>query len=246
MKNIAPTSPNGRLIEISDLVKVYQTAAGDFEALRGIQLQIGVGDFVALYGKSGAGKSTLINMITGIDTPTIGEVVVDGLPLGTMDADELSRWRGNNMGIVFQFFQLIPSLTLLQNITLPMDFCNTYPIGEREPRALQLLDSVGIAEHAHKQPAKISGGQQQRVAIARALANNPNVLVADEPTGNLDSGTASGVLDIFSELVKDGKTIIVATHDEEIAHRATKIVEISDGCIISVRKNGSGLNGEGE
>ena len=245
MKGITATSSNGNLIEVRDLVKVYHTAAGDFEALRGIHLGIEKGDFVALYGKSGAGKSTFINMITGIDEPTSGEVMVSGAPLHAMQADELSRWRGENMGIVFQFFQLIPSLTLIENITLPMDFCSTFPIGEQASRAVELLDAVDIAEHAHKTPSKISGGQQQRVAIARAMANDPEVIVADEPTGNLDSRTATGVLDIFSNLVEDGKTVIVATHDDEVARRATKIVEISDGCVVSVRTNGAVQKGEG-
>jgi putative ABC transport system ATP-binding protein len=161
-----------------------------------------------------------------------------------LQADELSRWRGENMGIIFQFFQLIPSLTLIENITLPMDFCSTVPSGEQASRAVELLDAVDIAEHAHKTPSKISGGQQQRVAIARAMANDPGVIVADEPTGNLDSRTATGVLDIFSKLVEDGKTVIVATHDEEVARRATKIVEISDGCVVSIRTNGAVQKGE--
>jgi putative ABC transport system ATP-binding protein len=239
MKSIEPTFPNGNLIKVRDLVKVYHTAAGDFEALRDIQLDIGKGEFVALFGKSGAGKSTLINMISGIDVPTSGEVIVNGVALHSMDGDELSKWRGKNMGVVFQFFQLIPSLTLVENITLPMDFCKTYAGAKQVPRALELLEAVGIVEHARKVPAKISGGQQQRVAIARALANDPDVIVADEPTGNLDSATAAGILDVFSKLIGEGKTIIVATHDEEIARYATTIVEISDGSIVSVRSNGT-------
>jgi putative ABC transport system ATP-binding protein len=237
MKIIEPNISNETLIVINDLVKVYHTAAGDFKALHDIHLDIGRGELVALYGKSGAGKSTLINMITGIDEPTAGEVTVNGVPLQALNADELSHWRGKHMGIVFQFFQLIPSLTLVENITLPMDFCNTYSGAKQVHRALELLEAVGIVEHAQKVPAKISGGQQQRVAIARALANDPEVIVADEPTGNLDSVTARGILEVFSRLVDEGKTIIVATHDEEIAHYASKIVEISDGSIVSVRHN---------
>jgi putative ABC transport system ATP-binding protein len=235
MKNIAPNPSNGKLITIRNLVKTYSTAAGDFQALHDIKLDIVRGEFVALYGKSGAGKSTLINMITGIDLPTSGEVIVDGVPLHSMDADELSQWRGAHMGVVFQFFQLIPSLTLIENITLPMDFCNTYRGIKQVERARELLEVVGIAEHAEKIPAKISGGQQQRAAIARALANNPGVIVADEPTGNLDSTTATGILEVFSELVKQGKTILVATHDEEIAQYASKVIEIVDGKIVSIR-----------
>ncbi len=237
MNSIKTQYPTESLITIRDLVKVYSTVAGDFEALHDIQLDIQQGEFVALYGKSGAGKSTLINMITGIDTPTAGEVVVDGVPLHEMNGDELSQWRGANMGIVFQFFQLIPSLTLIENITLPMDFCRTYKGTQQVQRAMHLLELVGISEHAKKIPAKISGGQQQRVAIARALANDPQIIVADEPTGNLDFSTAQGVLEVFSELVAAGKTVIVATHDEEIAQYASSIIEIADGSILSAREN---------
>jgi ABC-type lipoprotein export system ATPase subunit len=225
-------SQGGSLISIRHLEKVYETAAGRFKALNGVNLDIQKGEFVAILGKSGAGKSTLINMITGIDRPTTGGVIVDGTPLHAMDEDALARWRGVNMGIVFQFFQLIPSLTLIENITLPMDFCGTYPLEAQEGRALELLDSVGIAGHGNKKPSKISGGQQQRVAIARALANNPDLVIADEPTGNLDSATASGVLNIFSGLVREGKTLVVATHDREVAGRASRVIEIADGCIV--------------
>ena len=237
MSNTTITSSNGQLITVRDLVKVYQTAAGDFEALHNIHLEIDRGEFVAIYGKSGAGKSTLINMITGIDLPTAGEVIMNGVPLHELTGDELSKWRGTHLGIVFQFFQLIPSLTLIENITLPMDFCNTYRGAHQVQRAQELLEMVGIAEHAQKVPAKSSGGQQQRVAIARALANDPEVIVADEPTGNLDSTTASGILEVFADLVAGGKTVIVATHDEEIAQYASKIIEISDGSILSIRRN---------
>jgi putative ABC transport system ATP-binding protein len=237
MKSMTPTSHDGKLITVRDLVKVYSTAAGDFEALHAIQLDIEKGEFVALYGKSGAGKSTLINMITGIDMPTAGEVIVNGIPLHRMSGDQLSKWRGEHMGIVFQFFQLIPSLSLIENITLPMDFCNTYKGMKQIQRALELLEVVGIAEHAKKTPSKISGGQQQRVAIARALANDPDVIVADEPTGNLDSTNAKGILEVFSKLVANGKTVIVATHDSEVAEYATKIIEIVDGSIVAVRRN---------
>jgi putative ABC transport system ATP-binding protein len=237
MTNATATILTGNLIQIRNLVKVYPTTAGDVKALRDIHFDIEKGEFVAIYGKSGAGKSTLINMITGIDIPTSGEVIVDQVPLHAMDADALSRWRGEHVGIVFQFFQLIPSLTLIENITLPMDFNNTYRGPAQVERALALLDAVGIAEHAFKVPAKVSGGQQQRVAIARALANDPKVIVADEPTGNLDSTTAAGILDVFSGLVRQGKTLIVATHDEEIARRASRVIEISDGSIVSVKKN---------
>ncbi len=227
------TAPDdAHLIDLRRVVKNYKTPAGDFPALRGIDLQVRRGEFVAVYGKSGAGKSTMINLITGIDNPTSGEIVIDNTALHKLNEDQRSRWRGRNLGIVFQFFQLLPSLTLIENITLAMDFCNTYPLKERKARALQLLDRVGIAQHAYKIPSRISGGQQQRVAIARALANDPPVIVADEPTGNLDSRTAHEIFDLFSGLVDQGKTLLVVTHDKEIASRATRIVEMTDGQIV--------------
>ena len=174
-------------IQTQQLVKVYKTVAGDYTALKGIDLRVQHGEFATVLGKSGAGKSTMINLITGIDRPTSGEIVVNGTAIHHLHEDQRARWRGRNLGVVFQFFQLLPSLTLIENITLVMDFNNTYPLRERKERALQLLKRVGIVEHAYKIPSRISGGQQQRVAIARALANDPPVIVADEPTGNLDS-----------------------------------------------------------
>jgi len=224
---------NGALINVRDIVKVYPNAANGVEALKGINLEVHEGEFLAIFGKSGAGKSTLINMITGIDSPDSGEVKIGGASIHSMSDDELTRWRGRNLGVVYQFFQLLPTLTLVENITLAMDFCDTYPLAKRSERALQLLDQVGIREHALKVPAKISGGQQQRVAIARALANDPDVIVADEPTGNLDSQTADDIYDLFSDLVSLGKTLVIVTHDQEIAERASRILEISDGRIIS-------------
>ncbi len=220
---------NGNLIELRELVKVYKTSAGDFPALSGVNLKVGRGEFLAVLGKSGAGKSTLINMITCIDSPTSGEVIVNGAAVHKFTEDQKARWRGENLGVVFQFFQLLPSLNLIENVTIPMDFRNTYPLGERKERALYLLEQVGIAEHAYKTPAKISGGQQQRVAIARALANDPPVIVADEPTGNLDSRTAGEIYDLFSTLVDRGKTVLVVSHDKELTKRATRGVEIVDG-----------------
>jgi ABC-type lipoprotein export system ATPase subunit len=219
-------------IEARQLVKVYKTAAGDFTALKGIDLQVAHGEFVTVYGKSGAGKSTMINLITGIDRPTSGEIIVDGTPIQHLHEDQRARWRGLNLGVVFQFFQLLPSLTLIENITLVMDFNNTYPLRERKDRALQLLKQVGLDNHAHKIPSRISGGQQQRVAIARALANDPPVIVADEPTGNLDSRTAHEIFDLFLSLIEHGKTLLVVTHDKEIAHRATRVIEMADGEIV--------------
>jgi putative ABC transport system ATP-binding protein len=228
---------NGALIKVRNLVKVYLTPAGGVEALKEINLQVLKGEFLAVFGKSGAGKSTLINLITGIDSPTSGEVIIGGVSVHAMNDDALTRWRGRNLGVVYQFFQLLPSLSLVENITLAMDFCDTYPLAERSSRALQLLEEVGIREHAHKVPSKISGGQQQRVAIARALANDPDVIVADEPTGNLDSQTASDIYDLFFDLVAHGKTVVVVTHDHEIANRASRIVEISDGRIVGGRES---------
>jgi len=219
-------------IETRGLVKVYKTAAGDFTALKGIDLRVGHGEFAVMYGKSGAGKSTLINLITGIDRPTAGEIIVDGTPIHHLHEDQRARWRGLNLGVVFQFFQLLPSLTLIENITLVMDFNNTYPLRERKARALHLLKQVGLEQHAHKIPSRISGGQQQRVAIARALANDPPVIVADEPTGNLDSRTAHEIFDLFSSLIEQGKTLLVVTHDKEIARRASRVIELADGEIV--------------
>ena len=216
-------------IEARQVVKVYKTVAGDFTALKGVDLRVAHGEFAAVYGKSGAGKSTLLNLICGIDRPTSGEIIVAGTPLQRLHEDQRARWRGLNLGVVFQFFQLLPSLTLIENITLVMDFNNTYPRRERKERAVQLLKQVGIAEHAYKIPSRISGGQQQRVAIARALANDPPVIVADEPTGNLDSRTAHEIFDLFSSLIEHGKTLLVVTHDKEIAHRASRVIEMADG-----------------
>jgi ABC-type lipoprotein export system ATPase subunit len=222
----------GNLIHLRDLVKVYRTPAGEFLALKRANLEVARGEFVAVVGKSGSGKSTMINMLTGIDRPTSGEVLVDGVAVHTLNESQMSKWRGRNLGIVFQFFQLLPTLTLLENVKLPMDLCSAIPVGNRVDRALHLLDMVDIAENAHKLPSEISGGQQQRTAIARALANDPAILVADEPTGNLDSRTADAVFGLFEELVEQGKTILMVTHDDDLAARASRIVELADGEII--------------
>ncbi|MBN1536662.1 MAG: ABC transporter ATP-binding protein [Anaerolineales bacterium] len=226
-------APDLPLIEIRNLTKYYKTAAGETLALNGVNLSILRGEFVAVIGKSGAGKSTLVNLISGINQPTSGEVLFQGDPIHSLDEDRKARWRGKNLGIVFQFFQLLPSLNLIENITIPMDLCRSFPFRQQKARALQLLEQVGIAEHAYKLPSKISGGQQQRVAIARALANDPELIVADEPTGNLDSRTAAEIFTLFAELVDHGKTILVVSHDKEIAKYATRIVELSDGEIIA-------------
>lgn len=226
-----PKTSLAPILEIRNLKKSYRTPAGDIPALRGINLMVQRGEFVVVYGKSGAGKSTLINLMTGIDHADEGDILVNGLSLQGMDEDARARWRGLNMGIVFQFFQLLPSINLIRNITMPMEFCGQYSSLERKARAFQLLNQVGIGEHAQKKPAQISGGQQQRAAIARALANDPQILVADEPTGNLDSRTASEILDLFGQLTQQGKTLIIVSHDKTVAKRADSIVEIADGMI---------------
>ncbi len=220
---------NCHLIELKNVVKVYETPAGKFYALRGINLQVDTHEFVAVIGKSGSGKSTLINMITGIDRPTSGEVLVGDTAVHRLSEGQMATWRGRHIGVIFQFFQLLPTLTLVENVMLPMDFCNTYPPRQRYERAMQLLEHVDMAQHAHKLPSAVSGGQQQRVAIARALANDPSIIVADEPTGNLDSKTANQVFDLFTKLVEEGKTILMVTHDQDLARRATRAVLVADG-----------------
>jgi ABC-type lipoprotein export system ATPase subunit len=223
---------NGHLIVMRDVVKTFQTAAGPFTALKEVDLRVNPGEFVAIIGKSGSGKSTLINMLTGIDRPTAGEVYVGETAVHTLSEGRMAKWRGRNLGIVFQFFQLLPTLSLLENVMLPMDFCNMYSPRERKPRAMKLLDMVGMADQANKLPSAVSGGQQQRVAIARALANDPPIVVADEPTGNLDSKTAEAVFELFENLVQQGKTIIMVTHDSDKAKRVHRAVIVSDGEVI--------------
>ncbi|MCS6773867.1 MAG: ABC transporter ATP-binding protein [Thermoflexales bacterium] len=220
---------NCHLIELVNVVKAYQTPAGKFYALKGVNLRVDTHEFVAVIGKSGSGKSTLINMITGIDRPTSGEVYVGDVAVHKLSEGQMAVWRGKHVGVIFQFFQLLPTLTLVENVMLPMDFCNTYPPRERYDRAMHLLERVGMADHAHKLPSAVSGGQQQRVAIARALANDPPIIVADEPTGNLDSKTANTVFDMFTRLVDEGKTILMVTHDQDLARRATRAILVADG-----------------
>ena len=221
------------LIEVRDLVKVYKTPAGDFTAVKGIDVEVQAGEFVGIIGKSGSGKSTFINMLTGIDRPTSGEVVIGGAPVHTFGESQMAAWRGKNLGIVFQFFQLLPTLTLLENILLPMELNQLYTKRERQERALSLLERVEMAQEAHKLPSAVSGGQQQRVAIARALANDPPLIVADEPTGNLDSKTAEKIFSLFEELVASGKTILMVTHDSDLARRVDRTIVISDGEIVN-------------
>jgi ABC-type lipoprotein export system ATPase subunit len=224
---------DGALIQLRDVVKTFSTAAGDFTVLKEIDADFYPGEFVGVIGKSGSGKSTLINMITGIDRPTEGEVIIDNLAIHKLSENKLAIWRGRQLGIVFQFFQLLPMLSLLENIMLPMDFCNMYSPRQRKERAMELLRMVEMDEHAHKLPTAISGGQQQRVAIARALANDPPILLADEPTGNLDSKTAEVIFKMFEDLARQGKTVIMVTHDSSLARRVSRTLLIVDGEIVN-------------
>jgi ABC-type lipoprotein export system ATPase subunit/CRP-like cAMP-binding protein len=221
------------LIEVRNLVKVYKTPAGDFTVIKGMDVEVRRGEFVAIIGKSGSGKSTFINMLTGIDHPTSGEIVIAGAPIHAYNEGQMAAWRGRQLGIVFQFFQLIPTLTVLENIILPMELNNLYTKGDRRERAMHLLETVEMAGQAAKMPAAISGGQQQRVAIARALANDPPLIVADEPTGNLDSVTAEKIFGLFENLVAAGKTILMVTHDSDLARRVNRTILISNGEIVN-------------
>ena len=221
------------LIELKHVTKSYPVASGSFSALRDVSLKIDSRQLVAITGKSGSGKSTLLNVITGIDRPTEGSVLINGIQVDKLSESELASWRGKNVGIVFQFFQLLPTLTILENVMLPMDFCNTYPKKDRKERALSLLQMVNIKEQANKFPSTLSGGQQQRVAIARALANDPPLIVADEPTGNLDSQTATAIFELFTKLARSGKTVVVVTHEREFASYFENTINIADGIIVN-------------
>jgi putative ABC transport system ATP-binding protein len=220
------------MIDLRGITKVYETDAGPFLALKGIDLQILPGEFVSVVGKSGSGKSTLINVFTGIDHPTGGEAIVAQTRIGQLDEGQMAEWRGRHMGIVFQFFQLLPTLTIAENVMLPMDLAGTFEPGKRREQALYRLGQVGIAEDADKFPAAVSGGHQQRAAIARALANDPPIVVADEPTGNLDSKTADAIFGLFESLVAEGKTILMVTHDRDLAARAGRSLHLADGEIV--------------
>ncbi len=219
------------MISLHQVSKKYETPAGLFSALANIDLEIRTGEFVGVVGKSGSGKSTLLNMIAGIDRPSSGSVVVAGTPIHEFSENKLAAWRGRNVGFVFQFFQLLPTLTAAENVMLPMDFGKSVPFRERRKRAETLLDRVGVGRHADKLPATLSGGEQQRVAIARALANQPPLVLADEPTGNLDSTTAAAILDLFRDLAHQGTTVVIATHVADIARVIDRRVEISDGAL---------------
>ncbi|MBK7218813.1 MAG: ABC transporter ATP-binding protein [Candidatus Promineofilum sp.] len=221
------------IVQVKDVVKRFHVGDGDVTILKGISLDIMPGEFVAIVGPSGNGKSTLLNMMTGIDHPSEGQVIVTGQSVHTMSENELAVWRGEHLGIIFQFFQLLPALSLVKNVMLPMDLVKKTPRRERQARAMALLDTVGLADQAHKLPSQVSGGQQQRAAIARALANDPPLLVADEPTGNLDSTTAEDVFQLFLKLVAAGKTMVMVTHSRTLAARGSRVIEIRDGLIAS-------------
>lgn len=225
-------SGNSPLIEVCDVVKRFPVGDSEVTILKGISFEVRSGEFLSIVGPSGNGKSTLLNMITGIDRPSSGEVVVGGSKVTKMSENQLAHWRGGNLGIIFQFFQMLPALSLLNNVVLPMDLANKYPRHERKERALELLQMVGLADQANKLPSMVSGGQQQRAAIARALANDPPLLVADEPTGNLDTAAARAIFDLFHKLVSDDqKTILMVTHDKELAREVPRKIEIMDGRI---------------
>jgi putative ABC transport system ATP-binding protein len=222
---------NNNLVRIINVVKSFPVGGGEVTILKGLNFDVKHGEFVSIVGPSGNGKSTLLNMITGIDRPTGGQVMVSGLEINKMSENKLAAWRGQHVGIVFQFFQMLPALSLLQNVILPMDFARKYSPRERRERAMHLLEIVSLDDQANKLPSMVSGGQQQRAAIARALANDPELIVADEPTGNLDTRTAQDVFELFMKLVQQGKTMIMVTHDKELSRRVPRVVEIIDGKI---------------
>jgi putative ABC transport system ATP-binding protein len=217
------------LLSLRGAGKTYEKAAGSFPALKDIDLDICPGDFLAVVGKSGSGKSTLVNIMTGIDTPTGGTIVAGGKEINGLSQEQLAIWRGNSIGVVFQFFQLLPTLTIVENIMLPMDFCNTFPPAARQARAKLLLEKLGIGSQIDKLPSDLSGGQQQRAAIARALANDPPILVADEPTGNLDSKTSDEVMQLFADLASEGRAVVMVTHERDLSRYFTRIIELADG-----------------
>jgi putative ABC transport system ATP-binding protein len=225
------------MVELQRVTKTYETSAGRFTALKGIDLTIGAGEFRSIIGKSGSGKSTLINVITGIDRPTSGRVLVEHTAVHALNEEQLALWRGRTIGLIFQFFQLLPTLTAVENVMLPMDYGDAYSRAERPERAMYLLELVDMVDHAHKLPAALSGGQQQSVAIARALANDPPLITADEPTGNLDSRSTQRVFSLFERLVDGGKTILMVTHDRDLAARAPSTLVLADGEIVDEQVN---------
>ncbi len=229
MEPILPTRLQQPLISMKEVRKEYRSAAGTIVALHDVSLEIASGEFVAVVGKSGSGKTTLLNMLTGIDSPTAGSITIGGTCIHELDQEQLARWRGKSVGIVFQFFQLLPTLSIAENVMLPMDLCDTCAPRRRRARALQLLSDMGIADQADKPPGALSGGQQQRAAIARALANDPPLLFADEPTGNLDSHTADEVMSFFAGLVRRDKTVVMVTHERDLARYFARSITLKDG-----------------
>ena len=228
-----PNAARAPIVQFRGVAKRYATAAGDFAALTGLTLTIHQGEFVAVVGESGSGKSTLLALASGIDRPSEGEVFVGGTAVHALSEAAMSDWRGRNVGIVFQFFQLLPTLSVIENVMLPMDFGNRWPVRERHERALALLDSLGIADQAGKLPSRLSGGQQQRVAIARALANDPPLLLADEPTGNLDSRSSEAMLELFARVVEDGRTLVLVTHALSALRYASRAITLADGRVVT-------------
>jgi putative ABC transport system ATP-binding protein len=233
----------GHAVQVSDVVKTYPLGAGEVVAVDHLSLQVAQGEFVAVVGRSGSGKTTLLNLLAGIDRPTSGTVHAAGADLGSLSESGLAAWRGRNVGLVFQFFQLLPTLTVAENVMLPMDFARKIPVGDRRERAQRLLERVGIGDQAGKVPATLSGGQQQRAAIARALANDPPLLLADEPTGNLDSTTAGAVLELFADLNGEGRTIVVVTHERDIRSIAGRQVTLQDGHVVTDEGEPAGVPG---
>ena len=221
------------LIALSGVTRTFPGTNGGFTALADVTLTVHPGEFCVVVGQSGSGKSTLLGLLSGIDRPTRGEVRVGDTAVHTLTEREMTVWRGKAVGIVFQFFQLLPTLTAIENVMLPMDFCRAWPTAERRARALALLERLGVADQADKFPPKLSGGQQQRVAIARALANEPAVLLADEPTGNLDSRTAAAILELFAELARAGQTVVMVTHEQDAMRLASRTITLVDGRIVA-------------
>jgi putative ABC transport system ATP-binding protein len=228
-------------IDVRDAVKTYPLGESEVVAVDNLSMNVTEGEFLAVVGRSGSGKTTLLNLLAGIDRPTSGKVLVEGAELGSLSESDLAAWRGERVGLVFQFFQLLPTLTVAENVMLPMDFADKIPADERRRRAEDLLDRVGIGDQADKMPATLSGGQQQRAAIARALANDPPLLLADEPTGNLDSATADAVLKLFADLNSDGQTIVVVTHETDISSVARRQITLHDGRIVGDVTTGAAL-----